>query len=65
LPVDNEDCRRAPDAVHIPVLVEQHRRDVPALLDGPPDLVGIFPDVDEEDFEPLTAKVLVDLLDGG
>jgi hypothetical protein len=29
-----------------------------------PDPVGIFPEVDEEDFEPLTSKVLVELLDG-
>jgi len=29
-----------------------------------PDPVGIFPEVDEEYFERLTSKVLVELLDG-
>jgi hypothetical protein len=41
---------------HVSALVEPHRRDVATFLDGPPDQVEIFPEVDEEDFEPLPRK---------
>jgi hypothetical protein len=69
LPIDDEDGRRSPHPVtrtaDLTALVNQHWRHVAALRDRSADLLGIFSDVNEEDFQALAAKVLVELLDGG
>jgi len=38
---------------HVSALVEQDRRDVATFFHDSADPVGIFPDVDHEDFQPL------------
>jgi hypothetical protein len=45
-------------------LIEHDGSNIPPLLHGPPDQVGVLPDIHEENFETLALELTVDPVNG-